>query len=135
MAGLFTTCETRASSSLTYWSLQPSHPYHVQHGPRRPVRYHLDSKLIGTFAHNPTVIWSEADRLYLLYYIGFPFAAPDACQAANFTCGPGNVKGSWDSDTTNPRSPTTLTSTSPTGLRQSSTGGSSPSFSSARTGK
>lgn len=124
------TTEFTHECGLNYWS-----PYsRIVHtvsisGPEGP--YHFESEIVGTFAHNPTVVWSEADQLYLLYHIGCLISVPDTCQAVNFTCGPGNnlngesgisvlsspdlyrwkphgqvltgnVKGKWDTDTTNP---------------------------------
>lgn len=115
---------------LDYWS-----PYSriIQSkstdGPLGP--YHFEREIVGTFAHNPTVIYSEVDSLYLLYHIGCPTAVPDTCQTIDFTCGSGNflngesgismwsspdlinwayhgqvlrsnTNGTWDTDTTNP---------------------------------
>lgn len=115
---------------LDYWS-----PYSrivrakSTHGPAGP--YDFEAEIVGTFAHNPTVIYSEADQLYLLYNIGCPITVPDTCQTVDFTCGPGNdinaesgisvwsspdlyqwtshgqvfpgdTNGTWDADTTNP---------------------------------
>ena len=93
--------------------------------------YQFEAEIVGTFAHNPTVVYSEANRLYLLYNIGCSINVPDGCQYVNFSCGPGNNlngesgislwsspdlyqwtshgqvlsgdrNGTWDTDTTNP---------------------------------
>ena len=74
---------------LDYWS-----PYsriiHAEStsGPIGP--YTFSNQVVGTFAHNPTVVYSPADKLYLLYYIGCSFSAPAVCTGPSFTCGPGN---------------------------------------------
>ncbi|KAH9221722.1 hypothetical protein DL95DRAFT_355051 [Leptodontidium sp. 2 PMI_412] len=115
---------------LDYWS-----PYsRIVHatsstGPAGP--YEFAAEVVGTFSHNPTVVYSHMDRKYLLYYIGCPYTVPDTCVPPNFTCGPGNTingesgisvssssdletwtshgqillgrdDGSWDADITNP---------------------------------
>ena len=98
-------------------------------GPLGP--YYFAAEVAGTFAHNPTVVWSSADREYLLYYIGCPTDVDEKCTTKRFSCGPGNNnngesgisvmsspdlytwtlrgqvfkgmnKGLWDDDTTNP---------------------------------
>jgi hypothetical protein len=99
-------------------------------GPVGP--YQFDEEVVGTFAHNPTVVYSKADNLYILIHIGCPITVPDGCSSPGpFTCGPGqtnngergisawsspdlrnwtfhgqvmpgNANGTWDSDTTNP---------------------------------
>lgn len=117
--------------NLDYWT-----PYSTvvkatsTSGPEGP--YQFDKEIVGTFAHNPSVIWSEADGLYLLIHIGCPVEIPDTCTSTPaFSCGPGNTNngesgisawsspdlkswtfhgqimpgntnGTWDSDTTNP---------------------------------
>lgn len=74
---------------LDYWS-----PYsHIiraesETGPLGP--YTSKQEIVPTFAHNPTVIWSEKDGRYLMYNIGCPLNVPSTCQDVNFTCGPGN---------------------------------------------
>lgn len=74
---------------LDYWS-----PYsriiHAEStsGPAGP--YTFSNSVVETFAHNPTVVYSPADKLYLLYYIGCSFSAPAVCTGPSFTCGPGN---------------------------------------------
>ena len=57
-------------------------------GPEGP--YQFADLVVDVFSHNPTVIWSPADQLYLLYYIGCPYQPSDICTAVNFTCGPGD---------------------------------------------
>lgn len=37
------------------------------------------------------VVYSPADRLYLLYCIGCETKVEDVCTFQNFTCGPGNI--------------------------------------------
>ncbi|KUL90946.1 hypothetical protein ZTR_00828 [Talaromyces verruculosus] len=98
-------------------------------GPEGP--YQFDEEIVGTFAHNPTVVHSKADGLYLLFHIGCSVQVPDGCGWETFTCGPGNseigesgvsawsspdlknwefhgqvfpgdANGTWDADTTNP---------------------------------
>ncbi|OAQ59218.1 glycosyl hydrolases family 43 domain-containing protein [Pochonia chlamydosporia 170] len=54
-------------------------------GPAGP--YESPVQVVGTFAHNPTVIWSPADKEYLMYHIGCPQPAPDVCGPTKFTCG------------------------------------------------
>ncbi|KAE8446957.1 hypothetical protein EG329_011439 [Mollisiaceae sp. DMI_Dod_QoI] len=74
---------------LDYWS-----PYsRIIHatsllGPLGP--YTFEQEVVGTFAHNPTVIWSPADEKYLLYYIGCPVQVNATCTGPSFSCGPGN---------------------------------------------
>lgn len=46
-------------------------------GPERP--YQFDAEVVGTFAHNPTVVYSEMDKLYILIYIGCPITVPNGC--------------------------------------------------------
>jgi hypothetical protein len=57
-------------------------------GPEGP--YEFVDEVVGIFAHNPTVIYSPADKLYLLYYIGCPFSPSETCSPPSFSCGPGN---------------------------------------------
>ncbi len=74
---------------LDYWS-----PYsRIMHaesrtGPDGP--YDIGSEVVGHFSHNPTVVYSPAEKLYLLYYIGCPQTVSPVCTAPSFTCGPGN---------------------------------------------
>ena len=48
------------------------------------------AEVAGTFAHNPTVVYSDAAKLFLLYHIGCPFAQPSTCEAPKFSCGAGD---------------------------------------------
>ncbi|EGR47125.1 uncharacterized protein TRIREDRAFT_109392 [Trichoderma reesei QM6a] len=57
-------------------------------GPAGPYRF--AAEVMGAFAHNPTVVYSPADKEWLLYYIGCPTQVSDTCQSQSFTCGPGN---------------------------------------------
>ena len=100
------------------------------HGPTGP--YKFAAEVAGTFAHNPQVVYSAAEKLWLLYHIGCPYPQPTYCHAINLTCGFGNTEagesgisvlsspdlrtwtnysgyvlngdtnGTWDTDTTNP---------------------------------
>lgn len=94
--------------------------------------YTFKQQVVEHFAHNPTVVYSPADQLYLMYYIGcLQPNVNETCTSPQFTCGPGNyvngesgisvqkskdlrnwefvdqvVKGkddtSWNADVTNP---------------------------------
>lgn len=48
-------------------------------GPAGPYKY--VSQVIDTWSHNPAVVYSPADKLYLLYYIGTPITPPTSCVA------------------------------------------------------
>ncbi|KAF9891834.1 hypothetical protein FE257_003319 [Aspergillus nanangensis] len=48
-------------------------------GPRGP--YTWAQELFGTFHHNPTVVWSPAEQLYLMHFIGFDWETPDTCRS------------------------------------------------------
>ena len=98
-------------------------------GPAGP--YAFAAEVVATFAHNPTVVYSARDRLYLLYHIGCPIAQPTACHSPSLSCDGGNAENgesgvtlwssadllhwaphgmvfranankTWDQDTTNP---------------------------------
>ncbi|KAJ5692583.1 hypothetical protein N7462_002006 [Penicillium macrosclerotiorum] len=75
---------------LDYWS-----PYsriiraESSEGPLGP--YTFKQEIVPSFAHNPTVFWSEDDQKYLLYNIGCQQQVPSICKNINFTCGPGNT--------------------------------------------
>lgn len=116
--------------SLSYWT-----PYSTvvratsTVGPEGPYQY--NDEIVGTFAHNPTVTYSHADGLYLLFHIGCPVQVPAGCGSLTFSCGPGQTSngesgisvlsspdlvnwknygqvmhgdynGTWDADTSNP---------------------------------
>jgi hypothetical protein len=74
---------------LDYWA-----PYsriiraESRSGPAGP--YTFAAEVQGTFAHNPTVVYSPADKEWLLYHIGCPTKVADTCQTKHFTCGAGN---------------------------------------------
>lgn len=90
---------------LDYWA-----PYsriiraESRHGPAGP--YSFAAEIQGSFSHNPTVIYSPADRQWLMYYIGCQQqVVTDKCTFKPFTCGAGNtnngesglsVMSSWD---------------------------------------
>ena len=115
---------------LDYWA-----PYsrviraESRDGPAGPYTY--AAEILGTFAHNPTVVYSESERQWLMYHIGCPTEVADTCTTRYFTCGPGNTNngesgisvmssrdlrhwsshgqimhgdngGEWDADLTNP---------------------------------
>ncbi|TWU74319.1 hypothetical protein ED733_005858 [Metarhizium rileyi] len=75
---------------LDYWA-----PYsriiraESRSGPAGP--YKFAAQVLGTFAHNPSVVYSPADGEWLLYYIGCPTEVADTCQTKHFTCGAGNT--------------------------------------------
>ncbi|KAK5994738.1 hypothetical protein PT974_03121 [Cladobotryum mycophilum] len=74
---------------LDYWA-----PYsriiraESRSGPAGP--YTFAAEVMGTFSHNPTVVYSPADEEWLLYYIGCPTDVSATCTGKTFTCGPGN---------------------------------------------
>ncbi|UNI22503.1 hypothetical protein JDV02_008389 [Purpureocillium takamizusanense] len=75
---------------LDYWA-----PYsriiraESRSGPAGP--YEFAAEVRAAFAHNPTVVYSPADRAWLLYYIGCPTDVVAAkCTSKAFSCGPGN---------------------------------------------
>ena len=76
---------------LDYWS-----PYsriiraESTSGPMGPYEY--KQEIVPTFSHNPSVVWSEAEKRYLLYNIGCNITLPAiGCTNMNFSCGAGNV--------------------------------------------
>ncbi|KID70281.1 uncharacterized protein G6M90_00g085080 [Metarhizium brunneum] len=75
---------------LDYWA-----PYsriiraESRSGPAGP--YEFAAQVQGTFAHNPTVVYSPADREWLMYHIGCPTDVADTCQSKHFSCGAGNT--------------------------------------------
>ncbi|KHO00563.1 Glycosyl hydrolase family 43, five-bladed beta-propellor domain protein [Metarhizium album ARSEF 1941] len=75
---------------LDYWA-----PYsriiraESRSGPAGP--YESAAPVQGTFAHNPTVVYSPADGEWLMYRIGCPTEVADTCQVKRFTCGAGNT--------------------------------------------
>ena len=82
--------EFTENCGLDYWS-----PYsriiraESTSGPAGP--YTFASEVVGTFAHNPTVVYSKAEKKYLMYYIGCPYEGnKTTCTSPQFTCGPGN---------------------------------------------
>ena len=54
-------------------------------GPAGP--YVSPAQVVGMFAHNPTVVWSPYDKLYLMYHIGCEQPMPDVCGPTSFKCG------------------------------------------------
>ncbi|KAJ5915428.1 hypothetical protein N7466_011361 [Penicillium verhagenii] len=75
---------------LDYWS-----PYsriiraESSTGPEGP--YAFKQVVAPSFAHNPSVLWSAREQMYLLYHIGCVRAElPGACAVVEFGCGVGN---------------------------------------------
>jgi len=93
--------------------------------------YAFAAEVAGTFAHNPTVVWSAREGRFLMYHIGCPIPQPHKCGAQPLACDGGNDEngesgitlrtsvdlrawalvgqvlrnasaGAWDADTTNP---------------------------------
>jgi len=116
--------------SLDYWSPYSRIIRAVSNNPEGPFQF--TNEVVGTFAHNPTVIYSKAHELWLLVHIGCAQSVPNTCKDVNITCDPGNYLngesgitirvakqldgewknlgivfganelGTWDCDTTNP---------------------------------
>ncbi|KAL1613413.1 hypothetical protein SLS54_010628 [Diplodia seriata] len=66
-------------------------------GPRGPYFWAQDVK--AAFTHNPTVVWSAADALYLLFHIGADddgYPLPDTCK--HQTIAPNNISLSTSPD-------------------------------------
>ncbi|GME28287.1 hypothetical protein GTA08_BOTSDO01148 [Neofusicoccum parvum] len=80
-------------------------------GPRGP--YTWAQELFGPFAHNPTTVWSPADELYLLYYIGRDYPIPDTCGSQKIA--PNNISYSTSPDlkTWSPRKQILTNATNP----------------------
>ena len=85
------TAEFENSCGLDYWA-----PYsriiraESHNGPAGP--YAFAAEIQPAFAHNPTVVYSPADRKWLMYYIGCKLEnLADECSSRYFTCGPGNT--------------------------------------------
>eukprot|EP01097_Dermamoeba_algensis_P007718 TRINITY_DN4928_c0_g1_i1.p1 TRINITY_DN4928_c0_g1~~TRINITY_DN4928_c0_g1_i1.p1 ORF type:complete len:386 (+),score=47.68 TRINITY_DN4928_c0_g1_i1:161-1318(+) len=58
-------------------------------GPEGP--YKFAAEVAPTFAHNPTVVYSQKDKLWLMYHIGCDHPTPhDHCESPKITCDPGN---------------------------------------------
>ena len=93
--------------------------------------YVFASEVVGTFAHNPTVIRDPTRKQWLMYHIGCAVPQPSTCTQPSFSCDGGdaingesgvtlrvskdlrtwsevgrvltnNTDGLWDTDTTNP---------------------------------
>jgi hypothetical protein len=99
-------------------------------GPEGPFSF-VD-EVVGTFSHNPTVVFDALSQSYLLFSIGCAVPQPAACVQPSLECAPGNTlngesgitlrtsqdlltwsrvpgyalangsAGAWDEDTTNP---------------------------------
>jgi hypothetical protein len=46
-------------------------------------------EVVGTFAHNPTVLFSPADDAWLMVHIGCPTTVPASCADVSLECDPG----------------------------------------------
>ncbi|KAI1335886.1 hypothetical protein F5Y15DRAFT_219570 [Xylariaceae sp. FL0016] len=69
-------------------------------GPAGPYVY--AQELLGTFRHNPGVVWSPADAKYLLHTIGAETQAPTTCQSYKW---PNNISVSTAPDIRGPWTP------------------------------
>lgn len=114
---------------LDYWSPMSRIARAEGSSPEGPFTF--ASEVVGTFAHNPTVIYSPADALWLMYHIGCTIAQPSSCVTPSISCDAGNningessitlrtspdlynwtsqgfvlgpdTYGTWDADSTNP---------------------------------
>jgi hypothetical protein len=122
--------EFTGGCGLDYWSpMSRIIRAESRTGPAGP--YAFAQEVVGTFAHNPTVVWSAAEQLYLMYHIGCPYPQPASCSTPHFSCAPGDganaesgitvrtskdlrswqrlpgyalgvAPGAWDEDNTNP---------------------------------
>ncbi|KAK8139501.1 hypothetical protein PG984_002881 [Apiospora sp. TS-2023a] len=75
-------------------------------GPAGP--YHYTQELLGTFHHNPAIIWSPVDKEYLLYSIGIDTDTkimPTRCTSYKW---PNNISVSSASDIRGPWTPSQL---------------------------
>lgn len=75
---------------LDYWSpMSRIIRAESKSGPAGP--YQFISEIVSTFAHNPQVVWSEKDQLYLMYHIGCSHPVkPTGCEDPSLTCDDGN---------------------------------------------
>jgi len=82
--------EFKNGCGLDYWSpMSRIIRAESVHGPEGP--YEFAAEIASTFAHNPTVVYSEIDKLWLMYHIGCDFPTPsDKCVSPDLTCDPGN---------------------------------------------
>lgn len=68
-------------------------------GPAGP--YHYAEELLGTFRHNAKLVWSPADKKYLMYTIGIETDTPDTCKSykwannVSVSSAP-DVRGPWE---------------------------------------
>jgi hypothetical protein len=116
--------------TLSYWSPYSRIIRATSTHPAGP--YTFANEVVGTFAHNPSVIYSSFDELWIMVHIGCNQTLPNTCQSIAITCDPGNSvngesgitmrvaktldgewkdlgiilgankRGTWDCDTTNP---------------------------------
>ena len=88
-AWLLFAAEFTGGCGLDYWSPMSRIIRAVSvSGPAGP--YTFDAQVVGTFAHNPTVVWSGSDKLWLLYHIGCAVTQPASCQYGGIQCDDAN---------------------------------------------
>lgn len=81
--------EFTGGCGLDYWSPMSRIVRAVSEtGPAGP--YTFDGEVVGTFAHNPTVVWNGSNKLWLLYHIGCPVTQPAQCQYGGIQCDDAN---------------------------------------------
>lgn len=74
--------------TLSYWSPYSRVIRATSNHPAGP--YTFANEVVGTFAHNPSVIYSPFDQLWIMVHIGCNQTLPDICQQIDITCDPGN---------------------------------------------
>ncbi|KAG4267387.1 hypothetical protein FPRO04_12947 [Fusarium proliferatum] len=73
-------------------------------GPQGPYKYAQD--VSKNFAHNPDIVWSQADKKYLLYSIGVEYDKNfTKCESISYTKWPNNISVSAADDIHGPWSP------------------------------
>lgn len=77
------------SCNLDYWSPYSRIIRAVSDRPEGPYRF--ANEVVGAFAHNPTVIFSEAHQLWLMVHIGCKQTPPQQCYGVDISCDPGNT--------------------------------------------
>ncbi|BCS29716.1 glycoside hydrolase family protein [Aspergillus puulaauensis] len=60
-----------------------------RNGPQGP--YHYADAVSEPFRHNPYILWSPADKKYLLYAIGVDAHKPDMCESLTYQQWPNNI--------------------------------------------
>ena len=82
--------EFTGGCGLDYWSPMSRVIRAVSTSGKPAGPYVFDREVVGTFAHNPTVVWSGADGVWLLYHIGCKYAQPATCQYGGIACDDAN---------------------------------------------